>query len=203
MSAKSEAAHDVRRVLHSVKAFLATPSPYALSDAATRARFTEPLLRALGYHSVGDVRHDVAIPNATQCLDYVLLIDGEPRVGIASKALGAWAADADGAQVVQHCTLLGIEWAVLTNMRAWRLYNAALNGPLSAKLILSADLVTWESIAQYDAVFAKLWLISKDAFHQVGGPESWLSAHVEDDLVATFGGVSMRRRWSLRRRPRA
>ena len=175
MTTKTEAAFEVRKVLQAVKDYLAAPG-YKLSEADTRAHFIDPLLRSLGYHAIGDIQHEVYVQDAKQFLDYQLIVDGLPRVAVEAKAVDVPMADVHGAQVVQYCSVLGVEWAVVTNMRHWRLYHSFTNGPLSDKLVLSISLVDWETDAQYEAVFEQVWLISKEAFLTTGGPNAWLAA---------------------------
>ena len=141
-----------------------------MSEADTRAHFIDPLLRALGYQSIGDVQHEVYVESAKQYLDYLLVVDALPRVAVEAKAIDVGFSDAHGAQVVQYCSVLAIEWAVVTNARQWRLYHGFANGPLSDKLVSAIDLVSWETDAEYDAVFEQLWLVSKAAFQSSGGP---------------------------------
>jgi len=175
VTSKTEAAHDVRKVLEAVRQYWTDPSHPKLTEADTRAHFIDPLLRALGYRAIGDIQHEVFVPDAKQYLDYRLLVDGAPRLAVEAKAVDFAITDAHGAQVIQYCSVLGDEWAVATNGRQWRLYHAFAKGSLADKHLLSLDLIGWETDAQFDSVFEQLWLISKDSFLLSGGPASWLA----------------------------
>ena len=183
MTTKTEAAHDVRKVLQSAKDHVAQPGRPKLSEADTRAHFVDPLLRALGYHLIGDIQHEVYVETAKQYLDYQLVVDALPRVAVEAKAFDVGLNDAHGAQVVQYCSVLGIEWAVVTNAREWRLYHGFAKGPLAEKLLAAVDLLAWETDAAYDAVFEQLWLVSKEAFQTSGGPSAWLVAKQLDGVL--------------------
>jgi hypothetical protein len=183
VTTKAEAAHDVRKVLESVKDHWAQPSRPKLSEADTRAHFIDPLLRALGYRLIGDVQHEVYVETAKQYLDYQLVVDALPRVAVEAKAIDVGLNDSHGAQVVQYCSVLGIEWAVVTNGREWRLYHGFANGPLAEKLLSAVDLVAWETDPQFNAVFEQLWLVSKEAFQSSGGPAAWLVAKQLDGVL--------------------
>lgn len=183
MTTKTEAAHDVRKVLQSVKDYMTQPGRPKLSEADTRAHFIDPLMRALGYHSIGDIQHEVYVETAKQYLDYLLVVDALPRVAVEAKAIDVGFNDSHGAQVVQYCSVLGIEWAVVTNAREWRLYHGFATGPLSEKLLAAVDLLGWETDAQYDGVFEELWLVSKEAFQTSGGPSAWLVAKQLDAVL--------------------
>jgi type I restriction and modification enzyme subunit R-like protein len=183
VTTKTEGAHDIRTVLQSVKDHWAQVRRPKLSEADTRAHFIDPLLRALGYRLIGDVQHEVYVDTAKQYLDYQLLVDALPRVAVEAKAIDVGLNDSHGAQVVQYCSVLGIEWAVVTNGREWRLYHGFANGPLAEKLLSAVDLVAWESDAQFNAVFEQLWLVSKGAFQSSGGPAAWLVAKQLDGAL--------------------
>jgi hypothetical protein len=92
-----------------------------------------------------------------------------------------------GAQVVQYAVILGVEWGVVTNGRQWRLFQTAAKGPLADKLILSVDLIGWETDGQFETVFDQLWLVSKESLDSGAGPETWLSAkQLNETLRATL-----------------
>ena len=86
MSTKAESAKEVRKHSQSLKAFLASGSS-AIGEADTRAAFIDPLLKSLGYQSIADVQREVYVKDTKEFLDYVLLIDGKPRIGVEAKAL--------------------------------------------------------------------------------------------------------------------
>jgi hypothetical protein len=49
--------------------------------------------------------------------------------------------------------------------------------------MISIDLVGWESDEQYDRAFEVLWLISKESFATLGGPETWMARKRLDDTL--------------------
>lgn len=183
VTTKTEGAHDVRKVLQSVKDHWAQGSRPKLSEADTRAHFIDPLLRALGYRLIGDVQHEVYVDTAKQYLDYQLVVDALPRVAVEAKAIEVGLNDTHGAQVVQYCSVLGIEWAIVTNGREWRLYHGFANGPLAEKLLSAVDLLAWETDGQFNVVFEQLWLVSKEAFQGSDGPAAWLVAKQLDAVL--------------------
>lgn len=183
MTTKTEGAHDVRKVLQSVKDHWAQVGHPKLSEADTRAHFIDPLLRSLGYRQIGDVQHEVFVESAKQYLDYQLVVDGTPRVAVEAKAIDVTLNDSHGAQVVQYCSVLGIEWAVVTNAREWRLYHGFAKGPLVEKQLSRLDLLSWETDGEFATVFEQLWLLSKEAFQSSAGPAAWLSAKQLDGIL--------------------
>ena len=183
MTTRTEAASEVRKVLQSVKDRLAMPGGAKVNEATTRAHFISPLLVALGYQSIDDVLFEYYLPDGKQFLDYRLVVDGKPRVAVEAKALDVPLTDQHAAQAVSYASVLGDEWAVVTNARHWRLYHAFAQAPLADKLILTADLVGWQSDAQFDSMFEQLWLVSKESFVTADGPASWLASQRLDHLL--------------------
>lgn len=174
MSSRSAAAIEVRVLLESVKSQLA--SGPKLSEADTRANFIDPLLRALGYKGISEIVREVYAKDTKEYLDYVLKVDGQPRIAVEAKAIGKTITETDAAQVIQYCSILGIEWAVVTNAREWRLYHQFAQSDLAGKLLFNLDLTGWTSASEYEAVFDQLWLVSRDAFEGSDGPKAWLRA---------------------------
>ena len=156
-----------------------------VNEATTRAHFLNPLLEALGYGSIDDIVFEHYLPDGKTFLDYRLVVDGKPRVSVEAKALDVGLTDKEAAQVVSYASILGDEWAVLTNARQWQLYHAFAQAPVAEKRMLTVDLVGWKSDAEFDVVFDQLWLISQDAFLNGDGPGSWLSTKKLDQWLQT------------------
>lgn len=183
MTTKTEAASEVRKVLQAIKDRLAQPGGAKVNEATTRAHFLNPLLNALGYNSIDDILFEYYLPDGKTFLDYRLVVDGKPRVSVEAKALDGSLTDKDAAQAVSYASILGDEWAVVTNARQWRLYHAFAQAALSGKHILTADLLGWETDQQFDSMFEQLWLVSKESFSVSGGPSSWLTSQKLDHAL--------------------
>lgn len=178
MPSKSDAAIEVRATLDSVKEQLASGTK--LSEADTRANFVDPLLSALGYKGIANIEREVYAKDTKEFLDYVLKIGGQPRIAVEAKAIGKVLTDTDAAQVIQYCSILGIEWAVVTNAREWRLYHQFAQSDLAGKLLFNLDLVGWTSSPEFESLFDQLWLVSREAFEGSDGPKGWLRAQQLD-----------------------
>ena len=166
---KTEAANEVRKVLQAVKDQFGLPGGAKVNEATTRALFLNPLLRALGYSSIDDLLFEYFLPDGKRFLDYRLVVGGAPKVSVEAKALAVALSNDDAAQVISYASILGDEWAVVTNAREWRLYNSFAKSDLSGKLVLSTSLIAWETDEQFDSVFEQLWLISQEAFESSAG----------------------------------
>jgi Type I restriction enzyme R protein N terminus (HSDR_N) len=174
MPSRVDAAIEVRATLGLVKEQLASGTK--LSEADTRANFIDPLLGALGYKGIATIEREVYAKDTKEFLDYVLKIGGQPRIAVEAKAIGKALTDADAAQVIQYCSILGIEWAVVTNAREWRLYHQFAQSDLAGKLLFDLDLVGWTSTQEFESLFDQLWLVSREAFEGSDGPKGWLRA---------------------------
>jgi hypothetical protein len=185
VTTKTEAASEVRKILQSVKDRMSQPGGVKVNEATTRAHFITPLLGALGYRSIDDILFEVYLPDGKTFLDYRLVVDAKPRVSVEAKALESHLTDKDAAQVVQYANLLGDQWSVVTNAREWRLYETFAQVPLAEKHIITIDLVGWGTDAEFDSVFERLWLTSREAFETSGGPATWLTTKKLDSLLRT------------------
>lgn len=183
MTTRTETANEVRKVLQQVKDRLSQPGGVTVNEATTRAHFITPLLAALGYRSIDDILFEVYLPDGKTFLDYRLVADGKPRVSVEAKALDVNLSEQHAAQVVQYASLLGDEWAVVTNARELRVYQTFSAVPLAERLVVSANLVGWDSDSQFDSLFDQLWLLSQEAFLASGGPASWMNAKKLDVLL--------------------
>jgi hypothetical protein len=172
-------ARAVRAALDRVKEYLAATSG-PLTEADTRAHFIDPLIGALGYSGFANVSREVYVKDTKDRLDYVLRVDGTPRVGVEAKAIDHGLTDGDAGQLIQYCSVLGIEWAVLTNARQWWLYHQFAQAPLQGKLVFKLDLSGWNSDAEFAALVAQLLLVSRNAFASSDGPAAWVRAQKLD-----------------------
>jgi hypothetical protein len=100
----------------------------------TKAIFVEPLLGVLGWdvRSLDDVKGGYPITVGTKKVevDYALKVDGRPKVFLEVKALGKDLEESDVEQAVGYARLEGVEWAVLTNGRELRVYDATWKSSL-------------------------------------------------------------------------
>ncbi len=169
-------------ILEDLKQHLASGSPN-ISEADTKANFIDPMVSALGYNGLAEVQREFYVTETKDRLDYVLKVDGQKRMAIEAKSLGHDLTDADAGQLVQYCSVVGIEWAVVTNARQWWLYHQFAQVPLQEKLVFTLDLVAWNTPAEFQALMALLTLVSKTAFLHSDGPGAWQRAQRLDELL--------------------
>jgi hypothetical protein len=111
-----------------------------LSEADTRVYLIDPVLRILGYTTVGDVRREVPVPATREFIDYELYAGGKAQAIIEAKAVRLPVTDAAAAQCVQYASILGVRWCLVTNGVTWAIYNAHAAGPLSEKRVATVRL---------------------------------------------------------------
>lgn len=111
-----------------------------LSEADTRVYLIDPVLRILGYITVGDLRREVPVPATREFIDYELYAGGKAQAILEAKAVRFPITDAAAAQCVQYASILGVRWCLVTNGVTWSVYNAHAAGPLHEKRVASVRL---------------------------------------------------------------
>src|SRR5260370_31697620 len=121
------------------------------------------MVTALGYKGLADVEREFYIPETKDRVDYVLKVDGQKRVAIEAKSVKHELTDGDAGQLVQYCSVVGIELAVVTNGPHWWLYHQFAQLPLHEKLVFTIDLVAWNTTAAFHALADQMTLLSNSA----------------------------------------
>ena len=165
----------VHRTLTQVKAFLAQEAPPKLSEANTKANFIEPIISALGWVGIGVVTREYYVKNSQEFIDYVMTGPDGLLLAIESKSMQSDLTDKAAAQLIQYCSVEGIEWAVLTNGRELQFFNTFLRPDLSAKRVLSLDLLAFNSDEEYEALFQQIWQLSRESMTTPTGVRNWLN----------------------------
>jgi hypothetical protein len=174
MDEPQEAAQTIRQTLTKVKRFLAQETPHRLSEADTKAEFIEKYIAALGYEGLTDVVREYYVKNSQEFIDYALRINGEPVLAIEAKPLQTELTDKHAAQLIQYCSVEGIEWSALTNARTLWLFNTYLKGDQNQKLVAKLDLLGFNTDEEFDAIFEQLWLLSKASLSSPTAIQSWM-----------------------------
>lgn len=174
MDDRQQAAQTIRQTLTKVKQFLAQEAPPKLSEADTKAVFIEQYINALGYEGLEDVVREYYVKNSQEFIDYVLRAHTEPVLAIEAKPLQTDLTDKHAAQLVQYCSVEGLEWCALTNARALWLFNTYLKGDQQQKLVAKLDLLGFNTDEEFDTIFDQLWLLSKASLSSPTAINSWM-----------------------------
>lgn len=176
----------IRQTLNQVKGFLAQELPPKLTEADTKANFIEPIIAALGWTGIGFVTREYYVKNSQEFIDYVMRGPSGLLLAIEAKALQADLTDKAAAQLIQYCSVEGIEWAALTNGRELQFFNTFLKPDLGAKRILSLDLLAFNSDEEFDALYQQLSQLSRENMTTPTGVRNWLNQRRMD---ATLRGI--------------
>ena len=125
-----------------------------LNETETRAHLIDPILDALGYRSLGEIRREVRLPDSGHVVDY-LLTAGSVRVVVEAKALRSGLGPRDASQLVGYCAMDGVRWALLTDGIHWEVFDVELPGNWQARRVAVVDI---ESGAEEVSGRAHDWL---------------------------------------------
>ncbi len=152
MMTKDEAKQTIAKLV--AKYLSLSPSEIkSFNEANTKQGFIEPLFRALGWN-VDDTNEVTLEEKASNGrVDYAFKLNGVSQFYLEAKSLKADLTNADYIkQAITYAYNKGVTWAVLTDFRELRLFNAQ-----SGKGWLSLN------YAEYVSGFEKLWLFSKES----------------------------------------
>lgn len=139
----------------------------AIGEENTKTVLIEPILRALGWdvEDLDEVRKEYRYKAGDNPVDYALFLLRTPRLYVEAKALGENLADRRWAgQIMGYAAVAGVEWVVLTDGNAYRIYNAGSSGDIDKKLFRRFEIGAGEP-----GVAETLTLLSKSQLqdHQI------------------------------------
>lgn len=178
----------ILETLTQLRTFLAQESVPRISEADTKANFIEPMIAALGWSGIGVVTREYYVRNSQEFVDYVMAgpsglgANPGPLLAIEAKALQSELTEKNAAQLIQYCSVEGIEWAALTNGRELQFFNTFLKPDLSAKRILRLDLLAFNNDDEFDILFEQLWQLSRESM-TTEGSRAWLNQLRLDSAV--------------------
>ena len=108
-----------------------------INEQETKAALIEPILRALGWdvEDIEEVRREYKPKSADNPVDYALLILRTPRLFLEAKGLGENLDDRKWAnQIMGYAVVAGVQWVVLADGDAYRIYNSHAAVPVEEKL---------------------------------------------------------------------
>ncbi|HVB63339.1 MAG TPA: type I restriction enzyme HsdR N-terminal domain-containing protein, partial [Nitrolancea sp.] len=127
------------------------------------------MIAALGWSGIGIVTREYYVRNSREFIDYVMAGPSAlgakpgPLLAMEAKALQSDLTEKNAAQLIQYCSVEGIEWAVLTNGRELQFFNTFLKPDLSAKRILRLDLLAFNDDDEFGILFEQLWQLSRES----------------------------------------
>jgi predicted type IV restriction endonuclease len=137
-----------------------------VSEADTVTLVKDLLAEVFGYDKYSDLTGELAI-RGTFC-DLAVKLDDKVVELIEVKAIGIELNDRHVKQAVDYAANEGIEWVLLTNAIAWRLYHVIFAKPIDKKLVCEIDLTAIDCRKEEDV--ERLFLFTKEGFKK-GAPE--------------------------------
>jgi len=183
VDSKQRARQIVREMLNQLRTLLSENPKAKLSESDTKVYFVDPLLSALGFSGLQDIRREYYIKDSREFIDYMLYIHEAPIMAVEAKQLQHDLDARDAAQLVQYAAIEGIEWCALINGARLQLYNAYLKAPLAGKLVADFDLLAFNTDAEFDALFDDLWLLSKESLATPAGIKAWMNQRRLDTAI--------------------
>ena len=130
------------------------------SEANTKRRIIEPLLEILGWDTCSNevvLEYPVKIGSTTKYVDYALMLENKPVVFVEAKAFDVMLSYDDSAQIISYGRVEDVQWAVLTNGRNLKVFDAKKGKNEDKCLVIEIDLKESPMRADY------LNLLSRDS----------------------------------------
>jgi predicted type IV restriction endonuclease len=134
------------RIIGAIKKFqpiLTSAKTRDVNEPDTVRIVTDMLAEVFGYDKFSEVTAEHAI-RGTFC-DLATKLDGAIQLLIEVKAIGLELKDAHVKQAVDYAANKGVEWVVLTNGVAWRVYKVTFGKPIDHELIYEVDFITFDT----------------------------------------------------------
>lgn len=134
------------RMISAIKKFqpiLTSAKTRDVNEPDTVRIVTDMLAEVFGYDKFSEVTAEHAI-RGTFC-DLATKLDGAIQLLIEVKAIGLELKDSHVKQAVDYAANKGVEWVVLTNAIAWRVYKVTFGKPIDHELVYEIDFVTFDT----------------------------------------------------------
>jgi len=108
-----------------------------IGETDTKSVLIDPILRALGWdvEDLDEVKREYEGNEASNPVDYALLLQRTPRLFVEAKALGMSLGDGRWANQIMSCaSVAGVAWVGLTDGNEWRIHNSHAAGPVQETL---------------------------------------------------------------------
>ena len=131
------------RITAGIKRFqpiLASAKSRDVGESDTVTIVVDMLADIFGYDKYSEITSEHAI-RGTYC-DLATKIDGVLQLLIEVKAIGLELKESHVKQAVDYAANQGVDWAVLTNAVAWRVYKVTFAKPIDQELVIDIDFST-------------------------------------------------------------
>ena len=135
-----------------------------VNESDTSLIVTDVMAEIFGYDKYSELTRELCI-RGTFC-DLATRVEGKFQTIIEVKAIGLDLKDAHVKQAVDYAANQGIEWVVLTNGIAWRVYRVIFGKPIDSELVLDIDVLQLDPKSEQD--IAALYLLSRESMLKSG-----------------------------------
>ncbi|NHQ74579.1 hypothetical protein HAT86_08890 [Roseovarius gahaiensis] len=186
--------------LNALAACLPTVRTRILSYRDRRVRLTEsdtirvlilPVLEALGWdlQDVEEVRSEYRHTAADNPVDYALFLHSTPALFVEAKALGVSLDDRKPLlQTLNYANAAGVDWYVLTNGAAWRIYK--VHAPVEAEEKLFLTVLLDDPAAAIEDIAATLSLLSRGRMQARAIDALWTEWRVDRQVEAVLDTIT-------------
>lgn len=186
--------------LNALAACLPTVRTRILSYRDRRVRLTEsdtirvlilPVLEALGWdlQDVEEVRSEYRHTAADNPVDYALFLHSTPALFVEAKALGVSLDDRKPLlQTLNYANAAGVDWCVLTNGAAWRIYK--VHAPVEAEEKLFLTVLLDDPSAAIEDIAATLSLLSRGRMQARAIDALWTEWRVDRQVEAVLDTIT-------------
>jgi hypothetical protein len=166
-----------------------------VDKTAVKEQFINKYVAALGYADQ-DIVREYYVRDSHAFLDYVIQSGESPLLAMQVNPLQEDLTDRQAARLLVSCILESIKWGALTNGRELWLIDAASKGGLQERFVQKLDLLAFNTQSQFDALFERFCLLSKNSILASGRAsealESERSKHVIREILTDPSSNSVR-----------
>lgn len=133
-----------------------------VGEADTVTIVKDMLAEVFGYDKYAEVTSEFAI-RGTFC-DLAVKVDGVLQTLIEVKAIGLELKESHVKQAVDYAANQGVDWVLLTNGLAWRVYHIVFARPIEQELVVDIDFSALSARAEADLEL--LFLLCKEGWQK-------------------------------------
>lgn len=152
-----------------------------INESDTVTIVSDILSDVFGYDKYTEITSEFAIKK-TFC-DLAIKLDGVPKLLIECKAAGLDLKEQHIRQAVDYGANSGIEWVILTNGVAWKVYNIIFGKPVASELVYEFEFASLNLKKQSD--FDMIFYLTKEAMTH-GSKTSLDEFHAQQQIINKF-----------------
>ena len=111
------------------------------NESPTRQLLIDPLLDALGWDFEDSSRVILEFPIGRLRVDYVLIVDGRPKIAVEAKRFGTAIGGEPIEQVLRYADKASIRYALVTDGAVWRMFDVFESESSALKVVMDVDLI--------------------------------------------------------------